>query len=226
MAKQIAGPRRLGAPSEIGSDNSQVVSDEDGQQGNRSSRPVLPRHIEPEEGLTTNAAGETRPSATDPVDKEVCRSQERGCHGGTDLRAGRAVDDPPNRARVGLAVAEDFDQAHGGDATAPTIPGMADHCLILVSCGSDDEAREIARELVGAGHAAGVQVVPISSIYRWKGEVVEDAEWLLVIKTTAERYDQVEATVLAMHSYEVPQVIMIGINRGHQPYLTWLESAG
>jgi periplasmic divalent cation tolerance protein len=101
---------------------------------------------------------------------------------------------------------------------------MADHCLILVSCGSDNEAREIARELVASGHAAGVQIFPISSVYRWKGEVVEDAEWLLVIKTTTERYDQVEATVLEMHSYEVPQVIMIGIDRGHPPYLFWLEN--
>ncbi len=76
---------------------------------------------------------------------------------------------------------------------------------------------------MGERLAAGVQVFPISSTYRWKGEVIEDGEWLLVIKTRADRYADVEAFVLELHSYEVPQVIMIPIADGHLPYLDWID---
>ena len=100
---------------------------------------------------------------------------------------------------------------------------MSDAALILVSCGSEGEARSISRGLVERGLAAGVQRFPITSVYTWKGEVVEDGEWLLVIKTRADRYPDVEAFVLENHSYEVPQVIMIPVAKGHGPYMDWID---
>lgn len=83
----------------------------------------------------------------------------------------------------------------------------------------------MARNLVDSRLAAGVQRFPIASTYTWKGEVIDDAEWLLVIKTDAQRYREVEAAVLALHSYEVPQVVMIPISRGHSPYLDWIHQS-
>lgn len=110
-------------------------------------------------------------------------------------------------------------------ATYP--PNVTNAALILVSCGSQAEARSIAWGLVEKRLAAGVQMLPISSVYTWKDEIVEDDEWLLVIKTSAQRYREVEAAVLAEHSYEVPQVIMVPLTEGHGPYLDWIgENTG
>lgn len=96
--------------------------------------------------------------------------------------------------------------------------------LILVSCGSQAEARSIAQGLVEERLAAGVQMLPISSVYTWKNEIVEDDEWLLVIKTRSDVYSDVEAFILSRHSYEVPQVIMVSVTEGHQPYLDWIDA--
>lgn len=111
------------------------------------------------------------------------------------------------------------------DAARPDLPsaGMTDASLILVSCGSEDEARTISRGLVERGLAAGVQRFPITSVYTWKGQIMEEGEWLLVIKTRSDRYPEVEAYVLEHHSYEVPQVIRIPVVEGHGPYLDWID---
>lgn len=99
--------------------------------------------------------------------------------------------------------------------------------LILVSCGSQAEARSMARGLVEDQLAAGVQMLPISSVYTWKGEIVEEDEWLLVIKTRPGLYADIEAFVVDHRSYEVPQVIMVPLTEGHGPYLDWIgENTG
>lgn len=101
---------------------------------------------------------------------------------------------------------------------------MSDHQLVLITCGQEEEARLIARRLVATSSAAGVQIVPIESIYRWQGEVVEDHEWLLVIKTRAEMFGSIEAIVDEMHSYEVPPVVAIDISDATAPYLAWIDA--
>ena len=100
---------------------------------------------------------------------------------------------------------------------------MSDAALVLVSCGSEEEARTLSRGLVERDLAAGVQRFPITSVYTWKGEVVEDGEWLLVIKTRPDRYPDIVAYVVEHHSYEVPQVIMVPVTGGHAPYLDWID---
>ncbi|MGD0073839.1 MAG: divalent-cation tolerance protein CutA [Candidatus Binataceae bacterium] len=98
--------------------------------------------------------------------------------------------------------------------------------LILVTAPNQSEAGAIARALVGDRLAACVNVVgPIRSIYRWRGAVEDEAEYLLIIKTRASLYSRVERRVKALHSYEVPEVIMLPIGAGSLPYLNWLFDA-
>ena len=99
-----------------------------------------------------------------------------------------------------------------------------DKIAILVTASSMDEAAKIGRTLVEEGFAACANIVEgVRSIYRWKGEVCDDQECLMVVKTTAPNFDAVEKRVRELHSYEVPEVIAIPIVKGSKPYLDWLE---
>jgi periplasmic divalent cation tolerance protein len=98
--------------------------------------------------------------------------------------------------------------------------------VVLVTAPSADGAATIARTLVEEHLAACVNIVPgIRSIYRWEGQVAEDPEWLLVIKTECRRFGELEARVRALHPYSVPEVIAVEIVEGSKPYLDWLVGA-
>lgn len=100
---------------------------------------------------------------------------------------------------------------------------MTDCIVILVTAGSETEAEIIARALVEEQLAACVNILsPVRSIYRWEGKIADDREWLLVIKTRAERFSAVEARVKALHSYQVPEVIALPIVQGSDAYMRWL----
>ncbi len=86
---------------------------------------------------------------------------------------------------------------------------MDRHALVMITVGDREEARDIARRLVETGLAAGAQILPIDSIYRWQGDIVEDSEWLMLVKTRRDRFQAIESVVNEMHSYEVPPVLMI-----------------
>jgi periplasmic divalent cation tolerance protein len=99
-----------------------------------------------------------------------------------------------------------------------------DAILVLTTAGSRDEAATIAASLVESRLAACVQVVPgIESFYRWEGAVAHDAEWLLLCKTAAGRYADVERLILASHSYTTPEVVAVRIEEGASAYLDWLR---
>lgn len=100
---------------------------------------------------------------------------------------------------------------------------MTEQALVLVTTGGTDEAHTIARRLVEARLAAGVQMVPIESIYHWRGEVVEDDEVLLIVKTRADRFDAIESMVRSLHSYDVAPILLVTIDEGHRPYLDWID---
>jgi periplasmic divalent cation tolerance protein len=104
---------------------------------------------------------------------------------------------------------------------------MTDKIVVLVTCGSQKEARHIARALVEARLAACVNVVqaPVESIYRWKGKVERAREFLLMIKTSRKRFAALEAEVRRLHSYDVPEIIALPIERGSQPYLAWIDES-
>jgi periplasmic divalent cation tolerance protein len=97
--------------------------------------------------------------------------------------------------------------------------------VVLVTCPTADRAAEIARALVEERLAACGNVVPgLRSIYRWEGKIQEDAEALLVLKTTRERFEALRDRVLALHPYEVPEVIALPIEAGSAAYLAWIAA--
>ena len=100
---------------------------------------------------------------------------------------------------------------------------MTDKTIVLTTAGSEDQARKIARHLVEHELAACVNLIPrVESIYRWQGKVESSAEWLLLIKTTAQRFPAVRDAILELHSYEVPECIVLSIKDGSASYLQWL----
>lgn len=100
---------------------------------------------------------------------------------------------------------------------------MTDALVVLVTTPTPERAAEIARALVEERLAACGNVVPaIRSIYRWEGRVQDEAESLLVLKTTRARFDALRARVLALHPYEVPEVVALGVDAGSAPYLAWI----
>jgi periplasmic divalent cation tolerance protein len=95
--------------------------------------------------------------------------------------------------------------------------------VVLTALGAPPDAERIARALVEERLAACVNIVPgVVSIYRWKGNVEQEPELMLVIKTLAERVDAVKARLLELHPYELAEVVVIPIAGGHAPYLAWL----
>ncbi len=97
------------------------------------------------------------------------------------------------------------------------------YAIIYTTCSSQEEAEALAAGLVEARLAACVQQMPIRSTYRWEGRVVRDEEWLLLIKTTAARYPQVEAWIQEHHSYEIPEILMTPVSQGLAEYLAWVD---
>ena len=86
-----------------------------------------------------------------------------------------------------------------------------------------DTAARIARTLIEDRLAACVNVVPtVRSIYHWQGQICDETETLVVIKTTAERYAALAAKITELHPYQVPEVIALPLADGHPPYLAWL----
>jgi periplasmic divalent cation tolerance protein len=100
---------------------------------------------------------------------------------------------------------------------------MTEALVVLTNCPDDEVADRIARTLVEGGLAACVnRLAPASSIYRWQGAVERATETPLLIKTTRERYAEVEQAIRALHPYEVPEVVALSIEAGFAPYLRWI----
>jgi periplasmic divalent cation tolerance protein len=100
---------------------------------------------------------------------------------------------------------------------------MTDKRIVLSTAGSQEEAQKIAQALVERRLAACVNIVgPIHSVYRWKGAVESAPEHLLIIKTTAAAFPQVRAALRELHSYELPECVMLNIEAGSEDYLKWI----
>jgi periplasmic divalent cation tolerance protein len=100
---------------------------------------------------------------------------------------------------------------------------MTGKSLVLTTCGSMEEARNIAQALVKRQLAACVSIVPqIESVYRWQGEIESATEYLLLIKTTSEAFDRVREALSELHSYELPECVEIAIGDGSAAYLEWI----
>jgi periplasmic divalent cation tolerance protein len=99
------------------------------------------------------------------------------------------------------------------------------YVMVLTTVGSEEQAGALARSLMDAKLAACVHIQPIRSVYRWKGEVHEEPEWRLAIKTTADRYEAVERHIKERHSYETPEIVEVAIDGGSAEYLKWIEES-
>jgi len=103
---------------------------------------------------------------------------------------------------------------------------MTDKRLVLTTAGSREEAQKIAQALVERRLAACVNIVgPMDSVYRWKGVVESAREFLLLIKTTAATFPAVRAALQELHSYELPECILLDIEDGSPDYLSWIADS-
>jgi periplasmic divalent cation tolerance protein len=98
------------------------------------------------------------------------------------------------------------------------------HCVIFITAGSKEEADKISRGLVEEKLAFCVSTIPkIQSTYYWEDKIHVDEEFLLIVKTRKDRYDDLETWVKTNHSYEVPEVICLPIEQGLPAYLNGID---
>jgi periplasmic divalent cation tolerance protein len=100
---------------------------------------------------------------------------------------------------------------------------MTDFQIVLSTCADREQAERIAHRLVEQQLAACVNLLPaVQSIYRWQGKVESASEVLIVIKTRADLVPEVELTIANLHSYEVPEFLVLPVFGGSHAYLAWL----
>ncbi len=99
-----------------------------------------------------------------------------------------------------------------------------DFIQVFVTIDDEDDAEEIAGSLVSKKLAACVQITsPIESTYTWKGEAERSKEWMLMIKSKASLFDELEKEVKQLHPYETPEIITHKILMGNEDYLEWMD---
>lgn len=98
-----------------------------------------------------------------------------------------------------------------------------EYCMILTTCPDDKSARKLAAMLVESQLAACVQLSAITSFYCWQGKQHSDPEIRLTIKTKNCLYKKVEEFIKTHHSYDVPQIVQIPIEKGSTSYLDWMD---
>ena len=96
---------------------------------------------------------------------------------------------------------------------------------IYITTNDEEEAKQIGKTLVEEKLAACVNIHPIKSLYRWEGQIQEDDETALFVKTQAELADEVIQRVKELHSYEVPCIVCLLIENSHPAFLKWIEES-
>lgn len=103
---------------------------------------------------------------------------------------------------------------------------MTDALVVLVTAPTAEKAGEIARALVEEKLAACGNVLPgVRSIYRWKGTVQDEGEALLLLKTQRRRFAELRDRILALHPYDVPEVLALPVEEGSDAYLDWIAQS-
>ena len=101
-----------------------------------------------------------------------------------------------------------------------------DPIVVFMTAANGEEATRLADLLIGAHLAACVQILPeMESVYRWEGKIERQSEILLLAKTTAGKFADLEREVRALHSYETPEIVAVPIVNGSSPYLEWLNQS-
>ncbi len=102
---------------------------------------------------------------------------------------------------------------------------MTDFIQVVTTASTKEHAEEIGRRLLDRRLAGCVQVSgPVSSTYWWEGKLETAEEWYCIIKTTPSRYAEVETEILAIHKYDLPEILAFPIASGSRSYLDWLAS--
>ena len=100
---------------------------------------------------------------------------------------------------------------------------MEEHIVVLITAPNEEEAANIAKELVAGRLAACVNIVRnLRSIYRWQGKIEDANEVLMIAKTRRDLFESLLKKVKELHSYSVPEVIALPIVAGSEDYLKWL----
>ncbi|AUS77366.1 divalent-cation tolerance protein CutA [Actinoalloteichus sp. AHMU CJ021] len=98
------------------------------------------------------------------------------------------------------------------------------YALVVTTTDSVEAAESLARSAVDERLAACAQIVgPVTSVYRWEGEVQTDREWQVVCKTTGAASERLVEHLRSAHSYDVPEVIVVPITSGNPAYLAWMD---
>ncbi len=98
--------------------------------------------------------------------------------------------------------------------------------LVVTTVGTEEEANQLAEEMVARRHSACVNIIPVHrSVYRWRGKICDDREYLLIIKTLEYEYEAIEAAIKELHSYELPEILAFRVGRGEQLFLEWIAQS-
>ncbi|MGK7896499.1 MAG: divalent-cation tolerance protein CutA [Xenococcus sp. (in: cyanobacteria)] len=106
-----------------------------------------------------------------------------------------------------------------------TTKDASSYCLVLATVPSEEEGKKIAQALLTEKLAACISMTPVNSIYTWQGEINQDREWQLFIKTHFNLFSQLAEKIQTLHSYDVPEIIALPILAGSQPYLNWITDS-
>jgi periplasmic divalent cation tolerance protein len=100
------------------------------------------------------------------------------------------------------------------------------YLVVFCTCPEGDGGARLAQALVEAGLAACVNRLPgVVSSFRWQGKLCEEAETLLIIKTTRGRLGALTERIRALHPYELPEVVAVPVSGGFDKYLDWLGAS-
>jgi periplasmic divalent cation tolerance protein len=103
---------------------------------------------------------------------------------------------------------------------------MSPYVVVLTTVASEEDAIRLAQAVIESRLAACVSIIGgVRSLYRFKGVVADDREHLLVMKTAAERYDELASAIAKLHPYEVPEILALPVARGSESYLSWVSES-
>lgn len=97
--------------------------------------------------------------------------------------------------------------------------------IVFSTTANRSEGDRIAGDLVHRRLAACVNVIPVFSHYRWKGKVIHERECLMIIKTNSKILTRVKGRILALHKYQLPEIVAVKIDAGYKPYLEWIDNS-
>lgn len=100
---------------------------------------------------------------------------------------------------------------------------MQEHLVILVTAQSERQARQIAKKLLQNKLAACINFVPVDSMFIWQGEIQEESETLMIIKSRSEVFDELMGCIKLLHTYDTPEIIALPIVLGSGEYLKWIN---